>query len=415
MRIRNLLAGLLLTGLVMAQGPVKQPGQLEPSHWANRPFRGQPKASTGQASAPAVQVNPPEPAKSPEPQESADIVVNYQFVMAPVIVHDAQGNIVNGLSPLDFELYDNGKLQKITEDATSHPISMVVAVQASANMAKLLPDIQKIGSLFTGLVLGENGELAVLSFDHRIQTMTEFTSDPDKISNAFKAIKIGSTPNHVNDAAMKGVNMLRTRDKARRRILLLISETRDNGSQMTVRDVLTEAEFKDITVYAVEVSHLLTSLTSQHEPPRPNAIPPEARHLPAASSAPRPPTRSKTWETTRPSSKRSSPRSKRSSSQIRKKSIPSTPGGREYSYMTQKGLQKAIADIGDEIHSQYLLTYLPNNPEDAGYHEIEVRILKPGLKVLRAPGIGRPRNRNSIRVRRGLHSRACPADVVLSC
>ena len=148
------------------------------------------------------------------------------------------------MSPLDFELYDNGKLQKITEDATSHPISLVVAVQASANMEKLLPDIRKIGSLFSGLVLGETGEMAVLAFDHRVQTMTEFTSDPDKISNAFKNIKTGSTPNHVNDAAMKGVNMLRTRDKARRRILLLISETRDSGSSMGVRDVLTEAEFK---------------------------------------------------------------------------------------------------------------------------------------------------------------------------
>ena len=243
MSIRNLIAGVLAAGLVMAQEPVKPPDPQEPTQ--------------------------------------ADIIVNYQFVMAPVIVHDAQGNIVNGLTPLDFELYDNGKLQKITEDATTHPISMVVAVQASANMQKLLPDIRKIGSLFSGLVLGENGELAVLSFDHRVQTMTEFTSDADKISDAFKKIKIGSTPNHVNDAAMKGVNMLRTRDKARRRILLLISETRDSGSEMGVRDVLTEAEFKDITVYAVEVSHLLTSLTSQHEPPRPNAIPPEARHLPA--------------------------------------------------------------------------------------------------------------------------------------
>src|ERR1700731_1927253 len=128
-----------------------------------------------------------EPAKAPEPQEavSPDIVVGYNFVIAPVTVRDAKGNIVNGLTPLDFELYDNGKLQKITEDVASHPMSLVVAVQASANMEKLLPSIRKIGSLFSGLVLGEAGEMAVLSFDHRVQTMTEFTSDPNKISDAF--------------------------------------------------------------------------------------------------------------------------------------------------------------------------------------------------------------------------------------
>ena len=360
MSIRNLIAGVLAAGLVMAQAAGRNRQNLRS-------------------------------------RISADIVVNYQFVMAPVIVHDAQGNIVNGLTPLDFELYDNGKLQKITEDATTHPISMVVAVQASANMEKLLPDIRKIGSLFSGLVLGDNGELAVLSFDHRIQTMTEFTSDPDKISDAFKKIKIGSTPNHVNDAAMKGVNMLRTRDKTRRRILLLISETRDNGSSMTVRDVLTEAEFKDITVYAVEVSHLLTSLTSQHEPPRPNAIPPEARHLPAGIIGTQTTDAQQNMGDYSPMIKEIFTAVKAIFISNPQEVYTKYTGGREYSYMTQKGLQKAIADIGDEIHSQYLLTYLPNNPNEAGYHEIEVRVLKPGLKVTTRRDIGRRRSRSSQR------------------
>ena len=355
MSIRNLIAGVLVAGLVMAQGPVKLP----------------------------------EPAKSQEPQlDPNDLIFRQQnvFVMAPVIVHDAQGNIVNGLTPLDFELYDNGKLQKITEDATTHPISLVVAVQASANMEKLLPDIRKIGSLFTGLVLGVDGEMAVLAFDHRVQTMTEFTSDPTKISDAFKKIKIGSTPNHVNDAAMKGVNMLRTRDKARRRILLLISETRDSGSSMGVRDVLTEAEFKDITVYAVEVSHLLTSLTSQHEPPRPSAIPPEARHLPGGNIGTQTTDAQQNMGDYSPVIKEIFIAVKAIFISNPQEVYTKYTGGREYSYMTQKGLQKAIADIGDEIHSQYLLTYLPNNPDEAGYHEIVVKVLKPGLKLTTRPG-----------------------------
>lgn len=354
MSIRNIIAGVLSAGLCLQQGVLAQ-----------------------------------EPAKPPAPQQepaTADIIVNYQFVMAPVIVHDAQGNIVNGLTPLDFELYDNGKLQKITEDATTHPISMVVAVQASANMEKLLPDIRRIGSLFSGLVLGENGELAVLAYDHRVQTMAEFTSDPDKIADAFKKIKTGSTPNHLNDAAMKGVNMLRTRDKSRRRILMLIGETRDSGSSMGVRDVLTEAEFKDITVYAVEVSHLLTSLTSQHEPPRPNAIPPEARSLPAGIIATPTTDRQQNMGDYSPIIKEIFTAVKAIFISNPQEVYTKYTGGREYSYMTQKGLQKAIADIGDEIHSQYLLTYLPNNPNEAGYHEIEVRILKPGLKVTTRPG-----------------------------
>ncbi len=349
MSIRSLIAGVLAAGLVMAQ----------------------------------------EPAKPPETQPDPNDLIfrtDSLFVMAPVIVRDTRGNIVNGLSPLDFELYDNGKLQKITEDATSHPMSLVVAVQASANMEKLLPDLRRIGSLFSGLVLGETGEMAVLAYDHRVQTMTDFTTDPDKISNAFKNIKSGSTPNHLNDAAMKGVNMLRSRDKTRRRVLMLIGETRDSGSSMGVRDVLTEAEFRDITVYAVEVSHLLTSLTSQHEPPRPSAIPPEARHLPAGIIGTPTIDAQENMGDYSPAIKEIFTAVKAIFVSNPQEVYTKYTGGREFSYMTRKGLEQAIADISDDIHSQYLLTYKPSNQEEAGYHEIEVRILKPGLRVNTRPG-----------------------------
>ena len=337
-----------------------------------------------------------EPTKSPEPAQldQSDVIFRQQnlFIMAPVIVHDTKGNIVNGLTPLDFELYDNGKRQTITEDAASHPVSMVVAVQSSANMASILPGIRKVGGLFSGLVLGQNGELAVLSFDHRIQMMTDFTSDSDRISDAFKKLKIGSSPNHLNDAAMQGVNMLRKRDRSRRRVLLLIGETRDSGSTMRVRDVLTEAEFRDIAVYAVEVSHFLTSLNYHPDPPRPNPIPPEARHLPAGIIATQT-TDAQGAVCCSPSTGDWSPIFREVFTAVKGIFISNPQevytrftGGRGYSYKTQKGLEEAISNIGDEIHSQYLLTYLPNNPDESGYHEIEVRILKPGLTVTTRPG-----------------------------
>ncbi len=383
MKVRNLIAFIftaLFTQGVFAQIPAqpgtppRQPGTLGPA-----------QPGTISSTPPA-----PQPSSSDQDskadQEEFKIGVTYNFVTAPVIVHDAKGNVVSGLTPLDFELYDNGKLQKITEDATTHPISMVVAVQASANMEKLLPQIRKIGSLFSGLVLGENGELAVLAYDHRVQTMTDFTSDPDKISAAFQKIKTGSVPNHLNDAAMQAAFMLRRRDKTHRRIMMLIGETRDNGSQNSVRDVLTEAEFRDITVYAVEVSHFLASITTHPDPPRPTGIPPEARHLPAGIIGTQTTDAQQNMGDYSPIIKEIFTAVKAIFISNPQEVYTKYTGGREYSYKTQRGLEEAISDIAADIHSSYLLTYLPNNPEDAGYHEIEVRILKPGLKVTTRPG-----------------------------
>ena len=62
-----------------------------------------------------------------------------QNVQAPVTVLDRDGHTVNGLNALDFTLLDNGVPQPIVEDLSMHPISLVVVVQASANMEKILP------------------------------------------------------------------------------------------------------------------------------------------------------------------------------------------------------------------------------------------------------------------------------------
>src|SRR5437879_12293656 len=137
----------------------------------------------------------------------ADIRETFKFVLAPVSVTDRDGKFVDGLTPLDFRLLDNGKEQKITEDVASHPISLVVLVQANAGVEKILPQVQKIGSLIDGLVTGDNGEAAVVAFDHRIQTIAAFTSDPEKSSAAFKKLQPQRSPSRMNDATMEGIRM----------------------------------------------------------------------------------------------------------------------------------------------------------------------------------------------------------------
>ena len=126
------------------------------------------------------------------PPDKPDISITTRFVLTPVTVTDRCGNIINGLTPEDFRLSDNGKPQVITQDIAVHPISMVIAVQADLEVEKMLPMIQKMAAELQAQVLGDDGEAAVVEFDHRIQTLTDFTSDPDKLSAALKKLKSGS-------------------------------------------------------------------------------------------------------------------------------------------------------------------------------------------------------------------------------
>jgi VWFA-related protein len=359
---------LLLTGFQAAQQPPLFPSTVGPVQAPKDPPGAQAPAQPG-----AAQPGDDTIFKLPS--------INVRNVIAPVTVTDHDGRFVNSLTTLDFQLYDNKKLQKITEDQATHPISLVVAVEASGEVEKIIPQVQKIGTLLSSLLIGDSGEVAVMSFDHRIQTLTGFTSDPDQINAAVKKLKPGSTSFRLNDAAMQAMNMLRNRPPTRKRILLLITESRDNGSELHVRDVLTAAEFANVVVYSVDMSHLLASLTSTAQPPRPDAIPPEARHLPAGITGTATTDSQMTMGDWTPALKEIFIAAKGIFVPNPLEVYTKYTGGRETSFMSQKSLERAIADIGEELHSQYLLTYSPNNQNEAGFHEIEVRILKPGLKV----------------------------------
>src|SRR6476661_7657592 len=129
------------------------------------------------------------------PPDKNDVIgsITTRAVMTPVTVTDKSGNIINGLTVKDFRLEDNKKPQIITEDIAIHPISMVIAVQANLEVEKMLPMIQKLAASIQAQVLGDDGEAAVIEFDHRIMTLTDFTSDPDELAAAFKKMKVGST------------------------------------------------------------------------------------------------------------------------------------------------------------------------------------------------------------------------------
>jgi VWFA-related protein len=317
------------------------------------------------------------------PKDATDpvIKVSFKFVLAPVTVTDRDHNFVPGLTPYDFRLYDNGKLQKITEDIATHPLSLVLVIQANADVEKILPSIQKTASVFESLVIGDDGEVAVIGFDHRSQVLTDFTNDTAAIDAAFKKLKVGSYTAALNDATMKGINMLKSRPSARKRVLIQIAENRDKGSEIKPREVLTEADFASVSMYSVNISQLVAALTSKAQPNRPSTLPPGAQNLPMGQV---------NTATTESQMNMGNwvPALVDIFDAAKGIFIPDPldvytkySGGRQCGFKNERALQSCVQQIGDELHSQYMLTYLPSNPEEGGYHHIVVEVAKPGLSV----------------------------------
>jgi len=52
-----------------------------------------------------------------------------------------------------------------------------------------------------------------------------------------------------------------------------------------------------------------------------------------------------------------------------------------YRRFSDRLLDDVIAEIGEELHGQYLLTYMPSTQHQAGFHEILVTVQQPALIV----------------------------------
>jgi len=332
-----------------------------------------------------------QPAQPSQP-ESPLFRTQVENVVAPVTVLDHDGNYVDGLQPRQFRLYDNDKEQDIRVDVAFQPISMVMAVQANDRMEAVLPQIQKVGGLIEPLVIGAEGEVAVLAYDSRLREMQEFTSDTAKIGSAVKKIRPGSSQSRLIDAVDYGVRLLGTRPKDRRRILLIIGETRDQSSEGRLREAVIYAQLQNVSIYSVDVSRVVTDLTAKAQPPRPDNRPPAMTPLPPGVPA-------------TPNTVMQATGGEGSSAQF----IPlmvelfqgvkyvfvknpvelftKGTGGQQFSFMRQRGLEDAISQIGAELHSQYMISYNPNNKDEGGFHEIAVRVTGGGdVKIRTRPG-----------------------------
>ncbi len=310
-------------------------------------------------------------------------------IVAPVLVTDRQGNIIDGLQPNQFHLWDNGKEQNIQVDVTYEPISLVIAIECSARVESILPQIRKLGSLVQ-TVIGRQGEAAVIKFDGRLITMQDFTNDPDKVKVAINKINAGSSGTRMIDAVDRSVYMLRNRPKGNRRIVLLVSETRDEGSETRLREALIRANLTNVLIYTVDITQLAVRLTERAPDPGPTRMDPTTMNAPMG--LPNTPT---TMDQNYGMGNRAQFVPLLKEIYIDAKGIfvrdPATQfaratGGREFMFLRQKGLEDAVQRISTEIRSHYMISYNPNNQSEGGYHTIEVNIDRSDLLCKTRPG-----------------------------
>ena len=343
---------------------------------------------------------PPRPGQAVQaPPPGAQLKVRVTLVSLPVTVRNSKGDMVHDLDAKDFRITDNGAEQKISHfDLGGDPVSMVVLIETSSRIEPIVPEIRKTGILLTQTVMGPEGEAAVVGFNDAVDKLQDFTSDADAIENTVTQLQAGTSGSRLYDAMAVGVDMLSgrmpqpTADRpGRRRVMLVMSETVDVGSEAKLGEVLRKAQLANVTIYSVGLSTTRSELKGK---PRDNAPTPIAP--PGIMTLPPPPGTIQT-----PSSEDIANASgvdllglaiwavQHADNKVKDRAMDVAcvaTGGAHLSTYKDRSIEKAIDEIGGELHSQYSISYSPNDSDAVGYHEIKVDVDRKNLKVRARPG-----------------------------
>jgi VWFA-related protein len=340
---------------------------------------------------------PGQPVEPVPPDVQAKLKVQVALVNMPVTVRNAKGEMVHDLEAQDFSITDNGVRQKISHfDLGGDPLSLVILIETSSRIDPLLPGMRKTGILFTETVMGPEGEAAVVGFNDGVDKLQDFTSDGDAIENVVTHLETGTSGSRLYDAMAVGVDMLSGRmpqptaeRPGRRRVMLVMSETVDAGSEAKLGEVLRKAQLRNVTIYSVGLSTTRSEWKGKSRDTPAPIWPPGVMTLPPPPGTVQTPPGEVTsssgvdllglaiWAVEHADNK------------VKDHAMEvacTATGGAHVSTYKDRSIEKVIDEIGGELHSQYTISYAPENSDALGYHEIKVDVDRKNLKVRTRPG-----------------------------
>ncbi len=296
-------------------------------------------------------------------QEEPTFRTQSNVVLVPALVRDKAGEVVYGLKARDFIVEDDGVAQTVhlDEAAESEPVSLVVAVQCGRRADYELPRMQGLGSMLQPLMAQPGTKVAIVAFDSRVQAVENFTSNQNAVEGALRSLQPGDDGAAILDAVNYSVRLLDGVPKNRKRVLLLISETRDHGSHSaSIDDVIKAIGNSNTVVYTLAFSpsksNILDTLRGNNNPdlhPEQTEVhegPDLLAPLVLAAQAMRKNTA---------------------------KAIASLSGGEYAMFDSGKGFDARMTNFDNHLHSRYLLSFQPTQPHP-GLHRLSVRLREPG-------------------------------------
>jgi VWFA-related protein len=293
---------------------------------------------------------PPSSAQEPTFRARSNVVT------VPVLVRDEHGQAVYGLNAADFVVQDDGVAQTVQMDeaSESEAISMVVALQTGRRAFREFGRMQGLAAMLEPIFALPESRVALVEFDSAVNLAQNFGHDPAGITSALQHLEPGDGGAAILEAVQFSVRLLEESPQRHRRVLLLISETRDHGSRdAKIEKVVADVGNSNVVVYALPFSPswsqvLDTERGSNRDEGRTSGD--LLAPLMMASQSVR----------------RNTPRA-----------ISTMTGGEYELFSSRKSFERLMTEFTNHLHSRYLMSFEPKDPH-AGLHAIRVHLKDPG-------------------------------------
>ena len=279
----------------------------------------------------------------------AQIRVGTLTVPLYVTVTDQTKRLVPDLQREDFEIYDNGKLQQLTNfDNQVTPITVVVMLDTSGSMTLALDLVKQAAEEFLIRMLpADRGKVG--AFNDKIEVKPEpglaFSNNRDQLIRYLNDLDFGY-PTRLFDAVDYSITQLEPEDG--RKVVLVFTDGEDTASKVGAGAVNERARAQEVMVYSVglENDYLMGQQRVRTSPDR----------------------------------------------GLRR--LSDETGGGFFLLKKKDELGPTFTRIAQELHSQYVMGFTPETL-DGKVHKLEVRVKKPGMTararrsyVAGAPGAG---------------------------
>jgi Ca-activated chloride channel family protein len=279
-------------------------------------------------------------------QNDQVIKLETDLVTIDATVTDKDGNFVRKLTAEDFVVYEDGQPQKLEffeaneEAALTRSLAVVFALDKSGSIKPEEIEKQREATeAFVKLVRPES-LFAVVAFSSEVRVLQDFTSEPQRVSQAFKKIGDVTGSSRIFGTIDRAVSMLKRVPRFKngrrlRRVVIIITDGYDNLDPPEQGDLIRRANDAEVTVYSITLpSYSATSRTG-----RIMTLLDVSRIIPLT-------------------------------------------GGADFS-ADSKDFTPVFKAIAEEIRSSYTLAFYPpqSSRRDGRIHQLRVEVRKPGAIV----------------------------------